>query len=140
MIGATLSLIIILWAVTVNAMRMGDNYPLPHVLPFCDGGPPGVFDLGGCGVLAALFFFLWTICTLPMEARGERRVFRHSWWLVPLSLVFAAYIRRNVEPSIHWRTLLEQSRMPDPERFSQFCILIVTCAAILAVVYVWRRG
>jgi len=139
MTGAATAILIVIWAATVNAMRMGDTYPLPHVLPFCGGGPPSVFDLGGCAVLAA-FFFLWTICTLPMEAKGESRIFRHSWWLVPLSLVFAAYIRRNVEPSIHWRTLMEQSRMPDPERLSQFCVLIVTCAAILAVVYVWRRG
>jgi hypothetical protein len=138
--GTLIAIVIILWAATVKTMRMGDNCPLPHVLPFCDGGPPSIFDLGGCAVLAAFFFFLWTICTLPIEARGERRVFRHSWWLIPLSLVFAAYVRRNVEPSIHWRTLLEQSHMPDPERFSQFCVLIVTCAAILAVVYVWRRG
>lgn len=140
MTGAATAILILIWAAAVTAMRMGDNYALPRVLPFCDGGPPGAFDFGGCGVLAAFFFFLWTICTLPPKPKGERRVFRHSWWLIPLSLVFAAYIRRNVEPSIHWRTLLEQCRMPDPERFSQFCVLVVTCAAILAVVYVWRRG
>ena len=140
MTGTIIAILIIIWAATVNAMRMGDDYALPQVLPFCNGGPPSVYDLGGCAVVVAFFFFLWTVCTLPMEAKGESRIFRHGLWVVPLSLLFAAYIRRNIEPSLHWRTLLEQSRIPDPVRLSQFCILIVTCAAILAVVYVWRRG
>jgi hypothetical protein len=135
-----IAILILIWAAVVNALRLGDDYPLPQVLPFCNGGPPSVYDLGGCVVLVAFFFFLWTICTLPVEARGVKRIFRHGLWLVPLSLAFAAYVRRNVEPSIYWRSLLEQAQVPDPVRFSQFCILIVTGAVILAVVYLWRKG
>jgi len=140
MTGALVAMLIIIWAALVNAMRMNNDYPLPRVLPFCNGGPPSEYDLGGCVVVLAFFFFLWTLCSLPAEPKGKSRTFRHGLWLVPLSLVLAAYIRRNVEPSIHWRNLLEQAQLPDPERFSQFCVLIVTGAAILAVVYVWRKG
>jgi hypothetical protein len=138
MIGATIGLIIVTWAAAVNALRMSDPYPLPRVLPLCNGGPPGIYDLAGCAVLLASSYLLWAIVSLPRETKDAKRRFRHSWWLIPLCLVLADYIRRNIEPSVHWPSLLEQFHVPDPERFSQLCVLITTCAAILAIASIWH--
>jgi hypothetical protein len=136
--GALIAIVIIIWAGVVNVVRMQNDYALPQVLPFCNGGLPGVLDFVGCAVLLAFFSLLWTILSLPRKTKEEKRRFRHSWWLIPLSLVLADYIRRNIKPSVHWRSLLDQFHVPDPERFSQLCVLIATCVAILAIAYIWH--
>jgi hypothetical protein len=139
MIGAIIAIIILIWSAAVNALRLGDNYALARVLPFSNGEPVTVYDIAGCAVLFIFFLLLREIVTMPRERKDDRRSFRHSLWLVPLSLVLADYIRRNVEPSIHYRTVLDQSHIPNPERFSQFLVLIATCSAILAIAYVVKK-
>lgn len=137
----TLTIItVVLWAEVVRMLRMGDDYPLPQVLPFCGGRRPGIYDFAGCGVLFLFFFLLWTILSSPRENNSRERRFRHALWLVPLSLVLADYIRRNAKPALHWQSLLHQFNISDPERFSQSCVLITTCTAIWIAVYIWHTG
>jgi hypothetical protein len=140
MTGAIISIVIIIWAAAVNAVRMGDRYPLPYVLPFCNGGPVGIWDFAGCAVLLAFavaFLRIGMLATEPRDGEhrdGEHRV-RRRLWLIPLSLFFAHYIRKNVEPSVSWCMILDQFHIQDPQRFSQWFVLAVTCGAILAIEY-----
>ena len=137
--GALIAIVIILWAALVNAVRMGDDYPLPQALPFCHGGPPGVYDFVGCVALVAFFMGLQKIATMPRNNTDAGRSVRHSLWLVPLSLVVAEYIRRNVRPSLSWRSLLDHGRVADPEQFSRLVVLMATCSALAAIAYVWKK-
>ena len=139
MTGALIAIAIILWAGLVNAVRMGDDYPLPQALPFCHGGLPGVYDFVGCVALAAFFMGLRRIAALPREKPDDRRGVRHSLWLIPLSLAVAEYIRRNIRPSISWRSLLDYGRVSDPEQFSRLVVLMATCSALAAIAYVWKK-
>lgn len=152
--GAKIACVIVVWAAIVTEVRMGESYPLPQVLPFCSGRPVGIYDLAGCTALFTFFVLLGqtpqhggdahglnTQAVLPAAKKRDdaRRRFRQSLWLVPLALAFAAYISRNVEPSIHWQDVLDLLYIKDPTRFSQLAVLIATCAAILAIKYIWQR-
>ena len=140
MTGAMIAIVVVIWAALVNAVRMGDDYPLPQVLPFCGGMPVGTYDVAGCVVLLAFVSLSWSMATAARVEKDDATPrFRQSLWLVPLSLVVADYVRRNVKPSIQWRGLLDQFNVSDPERFSQLAVLIATCAAILAIEYVWKK-
>jgi hypothetical protein len=137
-IGALISIVIVAWAVGVNILRLGEDYPLPHVLPLCGGHPPGVYDLVGGGILALFFCLLYAVLDSPREKEDRQRRFRHALWLVPLALVLAGYIGRHVKPSVHWSELVYELNIPDPERLSQTCVLAVTCAALVAIVAIWH--
>lgn len=139
MTGACIATTIILWAGLVNAVRMGDDYPLPQAIPFCHGNPPGVYDLVGCVALVAFFMGIQKIAAMPRKNTETGQSIRHSLWLVPLSLVVAEYIRRNVRPSLSWRSLLDYGRVSEPEQFSRLVVVMATCSAIAAIAYIWRR-
>jgi hypothetical protein len=137
--GTLTVIVIIVWAAVVNTLRMGADYPLPQTLPFCSGKPPHIYDFVGCAVLAISLLSLLEILSSPRQKKDEGRRFRHSLWLIPLSLTLAGYIRTNVKPSVHWQSLVDQLNIPDPERFSSLCVLLSTCTAILLVAHIWQR-
>jgi hypothetical protein len=58
--AAKIALVIVVWAVLTNAVRMGDTRPLPQFLPLCGGKPPGLYDLAGIAVIIVFLRFLLT--------------------------------------------------------------------------------
>lgn len=57
--AAQVILVILITAAIINYLRGGDGFPLPQVLPLCDGRPfSSSYALGGIALLFLLFWGL----------------------------------------------------------------------------------
>lgn len=64
--AAKVVLILILIAVLINAVRLGDDFPLPYVFPGLGGMPPSQYDLAG---IAMILITLWGLARLRQNRR-----------------------------------------------------------------------
>ena len=62
-------LVLILIAALINAVRLGQSFPLPHVFPFLGGMAPSQYDLAG---IAMLLITLWGLARLRRNRRDRR--------------------------------------------------------------------
>jgi len=57
-------MIVLVAAVVLNLIRGRESFPLPHVLPLAGGFSPGMYDIGGLGMILLCIWGLLRVSRL----------------------------------------------------------------------------
>ena len=77
---------------------------------------------------------------IPPRPQRQRRRFNSSLVLVPLSLLFAAWVLNRIKPAIGVSDIVNVLGIRNRERASMLIVLALTLLAILAIVRILRRS